>query len=181
MTAWRDLTDTFTRAELALPPVPEPLRSRLTTFGRWHWGTREHDRLTQYMFDRDVVENLLTAQDEVSVSQGGHGSNSYAITFCLAYQGLVIATQVGWGGVYMDKATQRARLAEVFTASETLLAEAPAPGKGWRLVCVASELRRFGACAWARADQPLRLETTSGAPVEVFTAARTLLRSGPLT
>lgn len=51
--------------------------------------------------------------DHVTISHGGHGINSYALTWRMAYGPLAMVVQDGWGGVYMGSAAN-GRLAELF-------------------------------------------------------------------
>jgi hypothetical protein len=113
-------------AGLVLPPIPEQFRTTFRKFGDWSWGTRELDRLEMYMFrhfanDRET-ETRVIPPDYMALSHGGHGSNSYFLTYHLVYRPIAIFFQIGWGGVYMDDAVQ-ARIFNRHCALATQLVE----------------------------------------------------------
>jgi hypothetical protein len=177
--AWADLTETFARAELPPPPIPAALLPSLTRYDRWHWGTRDVDRWHLYMLGDPVLEEFATTDGHAVISNGGHGINSYALTYGLNHRGLVVIAQAGWGGVYMDTDTQRAMVTALFAAVRALLDEPADPPPGWRLVCEVSDLRRYGACAWIRDGDPIRLDREDAEPAAKLVEALSLLRSGP--
>jgi len=176
---WADLTATLTDAKLPTPPVPDAMRAAMVRYDRWHWGTRAHDRHELYMFGPDLVETFARAEDHVVVSHGGHGVNSYALTYGLVHRGLVLLTQVAWGGVYMDPAAQRAALTTVFADCAALLDEPVEVPPGWRLVYAASDLHFRPTYGWLADDAPIQLPFTSADATAAMAAAHDLLRTGP--
>jgi hypothetical protein len=160
---WSEMLSTLGTSGLPVPPVPEELRAELAALGRWHWGTRSDDPMKpmeMYMFQPSLLERLLGdgTRDHVDLCHAGHGANSYALTYGLVYRGLVLLTQVGWGGAYMDNSAQSARLAEVYRRCLNLidLAERHQPAAGRHLVAVESELRGTALCGWAPVQRPVR-------------------------
>lgn len=128
------------------PPLPPDLPVR--ALDDHHWGVRDFDPMTHYLLRPSVLDDLL-AGDQLAVSHAGHGVNSYAITYALAWRGLVV-------------------LAEVFDACGTLI-EAAARRTGDRtLVCVESRLRDQSLCGW-------HPEIVPAAPGTALTAALDLL------
>jgi hypothetical protein len=129
-----------------------------------------------YFFGPDLVHRLMTgdAPDHVTVCHSGHGINSYMITYCLVYRGLVLLTQVGWGGVYMNKEVQRQALAKVFQGCQALIDRlearggAPTAARERRLVCLDSAGRRVATCRWVRTEEVDRRSPAQ--PVERGTA-----------
>jgi hypothetical protein len=138
ITAW------FRERNLPEPPLPAGLR--VTAFGPNHWGVRDFDPMDLYLLRPAVLTSLLAGGDQLAVCHAGHGVNSYAITYCVAHRGLVLITQVGWGGVYMDNSARAAELAEVFEACGALIARRVPDGR--TLVCVESRMRGQSLCGW---------------------------------
>lgn len=192
---WLDMLATFQSRNLPPPPVPESLRLELKTFDHWHWGTHYVSPESMYHFGPRLARRLLASDlpHHVGLSYSGHGINSYAITYFLVYRGLVVVTQVGWGGVYMDEELQRAALADVFRGCTSLIDSVDElerdPGSGRRLVVIESELRLESACGWASVNRPepdpsRRFEHYPVEPVEAGTAmaaAERILRDVPGT
>ncbi|RZS31444.1 hypothetical protein EV193_114137 [Herbihabitans rhizosphaerae] len=149
-----DLLATFASAGLPEPPVPEPLADGVRKLGRWHWATAEDGPPPedQYMFGAPLFERFLAPEmsSYLGVSHSGHGINSYAITYCLAHKGIMLLTQIGWGGVYMDNEAQATVLARVFTEVRALLDIEERPGR--RLMVLHSDLRG-DACGWIEIGQ----------------------------
>lgn len=113
-----------------------------------------------YMFRPSLAERLLGdgSRERVLLCHAGQGVNSYAVTYALVHRGLVLLTQVGWGGAHMDNAGQAGTLAALFDRCAWLIdaagAREPVPGRF--LVAVESELRGTSLCGWAPAERPVR-------------------------
>jgi hypothetical protein len=92
---------------LGFPPVPDELIVRFQEFGPWRWGTRKLNAGQMYSFVHfadGAGQRVSVPRNYVALSQGGHGINSYALTYHLVYRPIAIIFQIGWGGAYMDPA-----------------------------------------------------------------------------
>ena len=99
---YADLLDVFAGAVLAAPYVPKPLTARMARLGTWCWSSRPNDadlRMADYLLET-VDELTVAVEDHVTISHGGHGINSYALTWRMAYGPFAFVVQDGWGGVY---------------------------------------------------------------------------------
>ncbi len=114
-----------------------------------------------------MLTSLLDGDDQLAVCHAGHGVNSYAITYALAHRGLVLLTQVGWGGVYMDNSARAAELAEVFEACRALIARRVPDGR--TLVCVESRLRAQSLCGWHPEIVPVARGTALTTALDLLT------------
>ena len=140
--ALTNLLATFAEAGLIAPPIPDEFVRSLTSQGPWCWATRTVDPLAMYGFDRYPNEVLLgkCSDDYLGVSHGGHGANSYFLTYQLVLGRLAVMAQVRWGGVYMDASASRNDTSRLFSEIAALLDiagprnEEPGP----RLVVLAS-------------------------------------------
>ena len=157
--AVENLQATFTAAHLKVPPIPKRFVAALTLQHEWLWTTRLVHRLDMHMFDRYPDEVLMDnsegydVADYLAISHGGHGVNSYFLTYQLVTRRLAVFVQVGWGGAYMSEETSRRDVAVTYEGIDSLLsAAAPlidahvAPGP--RLVVLASPSRGVGADGW---------------------------------
>ena len=80
---------------------------RLHECGEWSWSSEaEHNFVADYSFDvaidlwkNEDLDHYLT---DLSVSQAGHGINSYALTLNAKLCNALLLVQVPCGGVYMD-------------------------------------------------------------------------------
>jgi len=151
---------------LPSPPVPPGLS--VTAFGEHHWGVRDFDPMAHYLLRPSVLDELL-AGDQLAVCHAGHGVNSYAITYGLAWRGLVVLAQVGWGGVYMDNAARAVELARVFDTCLALIAAAEQRTDDRRLVCVESRLRNQSLYGWHPEIVPVAPGTALTAALDLLT------------
>jgi hypothetical protein len=123
------------------------------------------------------------------VSHAGHGTNSYAINYHLVYRRLALFSQVLWGGLYTDKASSTAAVAELFgyckaliDAAEQCAAETEAPT---RLVCLYSSMRGVATVGWVKPPQDgakVVWQLLELSPLDrnaVLPEAERLLRAGP--
>jgi hypothetical protein len=147
MDAWADLAATFRSAKLPVPPVPEAMRDRLRSPEKWCWTTGTATSSGMYMDVFEYLDDVLAGRvdEEVSVSHGGHGVNSYAITLHLVHANLAVVTQLFWGGIYTDNAKATQRVAEVWRRCGALL-ERVDPAAPDRVVVLLSG-RVGSACA----------------------------------
>lgn len=155
---WLDLVSTFQSATLPIPPVPESLRDNVEVIERWNWGTLRLSRQAMYYLEPNLVEQLV-AQPEpfFAVSHGGHGANSYALTYLLGYQRLVLVMQVGWGGAYMNNTAQAALITRLFSGCAALIdteeQSAAANDDSRRLLCLEADLHGYAECGWIHRTQ----------------------------
>jgi len=154
LTAVGDLEQLFTEAGLAVPPVPAPLAESLELRDEWLFATRDVDRMDTYFLMPYIEEALAsTVDDYVAITHGGHGINSWSLNYLLVRSPLVVMTQVGWGGGYMDEARQTTRWAEEMSEVSALLDAMNGVSEGdlgGRLVVAYSDFRdlaRWGPVA----------------------------------
>lgn len=129
---------------LAYPFVPELFRGRLRAVASFTWATEPVNPFDLYMFLISCESLLALRNDSYAISHAGHGVNSYAITVRIAVPGLRLATQEGWGGLYMDRDKARFDVAAMFQAVAHCLALAEARPDRQRYV-IASSFR--GGCS----------------------------------
>jgi len=160
--ALRDLEAAFDDAGLARPPVPVALRRDLRALEAWCWSTRDDiDAGQMYAFGAYPLEALVgRPQNYLAVGHGGHGINSYAITYLLVYGRLALFTQALWGGTYSDGSSEAAvvsalfdRCARVVATYESCAAADLLPASA-RLIVVEHDLRPRRSCGWL--SQPLQ-------------------------
>jgi len=134
-------------------PIPPELAPDVRDRGEWWFGTNRHPNPAgMYLFDPVLKLMTQSTTDRFAVSHGGHGVNSYALTYLLMWGPLAVATQHGWGGVYMDDRLQASLIDSAFASVGQLVdavRSAPAlrsrPG---RLVVAVSDLEGSGAWGW---------------------------------
>lgn len=99
------------KASLAFPPLPDELAAHFQRFGPWWWGTRELNAFEMYLFGGIVGADGIEGPppDYMALCHAGHGVNSYALNYQLVFRPVAIIFQVGWGGIYGDKAKEAAR------------------------------------------------------------------------
>lgn len=156
-----EMLDLFDSEDLGLPPIPRLLRTALRARDYWCFASRDIETGLMYGCQEYPIE--VVSKDTgnyVAVSHGGHGLNSYAISYHLVYGRLALFAQTLWGGAYGDAAAASARVAaqlqrcaelietyEAYAAADLL---PPAPA---RLIVIESDLREGGICRWL--SQPL--------------------------
>ena len=166
-TGLEDARQTFEKANLQLPPIPERFVPDLRTIQPWCFATREVDRTTMYFFDEYLQEALAgKTPDYLAVSHGGHGFNSYSLNYQLVDGSLVLMAQALWGGIYMEEPETSARVAALFDRCAALIAameRAKSQGlmtaRPGRLVVFESDFRR--PCRWGWLDRTLDAEAAS--------------------
>ena len=101
-------------SNLVVPPLPEPLSHALRLREECLFSSRI-EASNPYNF-HDYVEEALqpSLADYVLVAHAGHGSNSYAISYYVAYSGYRILLQLAFGGAYMDNDVAGREIGEVF-------------------------------------------------------------------
>lgn len=146
---YHDMVQAFTSARLKLPPIPAPLRPFMQRQGRWCWGTRSVNTNEMYMGSHAYLDELLTrhVKDYAAVCHAGHGLNSYALNFILAYGPLCVIAQDSFGGAYRDPESSRKNIDATFSLTEGLLSllnENNIKAAQSRLIVVWSQFR--GVC-----------------------------------
>lgn len=118
-----DLSVTFSKANLPMPPIPTVFNGSIIRQDSWVWSTRAIDPMGMYMFG-DYLDEALAGPVEnyLAISHAGHGLNSYGLNYHLAYGPLVIFTQNGWGGAYGDSEADTERVATTFKFVASLIA-----------------------------------------------------------
>jgi hypothetical protein len=105
---------TFEKAGLVLPVVPEDLVPRFKLRGDWDWAT--HMRISAPYrssgFHLAALLGLLPAEfqktfripesDYLVIGHGGHGVNSYALSYYLVRGPLALFIDAMWGGAYTN-------------------------------------------------------------------------------
>lgn len=145
-----DATTQFAAAGLVFPPITAALVPRLRRVGEWCFATEDVDEAAMYLFERYPTAALTTdPRPYFAVSHGGHGVNSYALSYHLAIPGLTLVTQYGWGGGYMDNEATAARICEVYRRFTDLVAAlVDRQDVSRRLVLIESDIRGVGAWGW---------------------------------
>lgn len=114
--AW-DMIGTLTKSRLVVPPLGATDPSQISAFDRWHWGTRELGMRELYLFDVEAVaRNIIDHGPLFSLSHGGHGANSYALTLLTSAPSgdAVFFTQHGLWGAYSDEDKDIARINDAY-------------------------------------------------------------------
>jgi hypothetical protein len=97
------VTSFFRDAGLPVPPLPEPLASKLEDYPGNVWGTRQPSQaLYRLAWWVDEVENNWP-DDYLVVGQSGHGSGSMALHYFLVQGNLAMLLQLPWGGANDDR------------------------------------------------------------------------------
>lgn len=150
----------FRDAGLSMPPVPPALAHNIRMIQPWCFATRDINPQTMYMFDHYVQQALTgSAPDYLAFAHGGHGANSYALTYHLVDGALAVFAQVLWGGVYTDTEQARAEIQQLFSEVGSLISAAESardqqalPPRGRLIVC---ESPMRDVLAWGWLDDPL--------------------------
>jgi hypothetical protein len=112
-------------AGLTAPPVPAEFVSTFRKFGPWQWGTCEIDQGDMYFFKPFwTMWAGGLPEDYMAFSHGGHGANSYFLTYFLVYRPIAVLFQTGWGGGYMDANDAAADFARLCALSAHVVDEA---------------------------------------------------------
>lgn len=110
-----DLVCSFGRAGLAAPRIPTALVPRLRLLDEWRWSTlaegQQPSRIADYLMDAKWLTTAVP--DHVTVSHGGHGINSYALTWRMAIGPVALMVQGAWGG-WSGGPAEIGHLAELF-------------------------------------------------------------------
>lgn len=122
----------------------------------WVWSSEALDPIDMYM-TRPYVEGLIagTMPDHVAVSHSGHGVNSYALSFGIAWGQLGLLAQVAWGGAYDDAAQAARRWDEALSRCQRIVAVIQPPfvvADRKRVVYVESDYRQIRNCLIANGD-----------------------------
>ena len=150
------MLELFAAEGLGKPPIPRVFRSSFQARDHWCFASRDVEPGWMYGF-RVYPSEVITkgVENYVAVSHGGHGINSYAITYHLVYGRLALFAQTLWGGACTATASASARVADQFErcaelidtyeayAAADLLPSAPA-----RLIVIDSDLGRRGMARW---------------------------------
>lgn len=154
-----DLIAAFSDCGLGVPYIPVALRPTLRRVDEWWWATEGDpvERLDDYQ--GSSVDYLSgPVPDHVAVSHGGHGLNSYALTWRMAYGPVAIFVQAPWGGALSDGPRDVSEQALVFRRASRLIRTAvesrtaPGPRRMRRLLIV---VERYGGCSLRRWDGAL--------------------------
>lgn len=127
---YADLVDYFTASGLPVPPLPAPLRGDLRRVVGARWSSlvegEQPSELDDYLFQTDWLNGMVP--DHVTLSQGGHGIRSYALTLRMAWGPVAIAVQEFWGG-FDPSEDEAACVAQMFFAVRRVIKElgTPAP------------------------------------------------------
>lgn len=158
-------------AGIPLPPIPERFRSDLRTIAAWCFASRKIDPMSMYSFDFYLVEALMGRSPEyIAFCHAGHGINSYALSYHLVDEPLVLMVQAPFGGVYMDEPTTRRAIAAQFDRCAALLASIQ-KARGPSLTASPGHLIVFeslfrGVFAWGWLHDPLGDEEAAGTWLE---------------
>ena len=148
----------FGESGLVVPPVQDRFRAALREQGPWHWATCDVDPMEMYMLT-PYIERVLRdkVDDHVAITHGGHGSNSYSLNVGIVSDGLTMAVQTLWGGVYTDADVAADRWSQLMAGCASVLeahasADAEASSLDRRLVVFDSDFRDVRRCQWLQAE-----------------------------
>ncbi len=106
--AFDDMVTSLIKAGLAVPALPEALQAQLRQRSPWWWSTTESgpEPIEDYLMHMDPAAGYLRGPvtDHSSISHAGHGINSYALTWRLAFGPLAVLVQTPFGGAMSDAA-----------------------------------------------------------------------------
>jgi hypothetical protein len=113
-----------------------------------------------YAFGEYPVEAMrLGTPDYVAISHGGHGVNSYFLSYQLILGPLGLFTQIAFGGAYADPQAEIADMRDRFEAIAALIGVTERVMPMWdgrrRLLVLDSPGRGTQACAWVDLDDDL--------------------------
>lgn len=110
----------FASEGLTFPSIPIDVQSDFREIAAWVYGTRSDvpSLCETDWFINEVIQ--YSVPNYVMIGHAGHGINSYAIYFYLVLNYLALFIQIGWGGVYMDKAETTQAVAEAFSQADHL-------------------------------------------------------------
>ncbi len=121
-----DLASNFAGAGLSVPRLPRALAERLCRRGEWWWSSRldEPNPLEDYLWWPEPAGSCLRSPvpDHVTVAHAGHGLNSYALTWRLAFGPLAVRVQSAYGGIDSSDAEDVAEQASLFRRVSSLVA-----------------------------------------------------------
>jgi hypothetical protein len=124
--------------KLIVPPLPKTLTSSVRRSNRHTFSSRT-EVVSPYDFEQHVNEALdPQLADYVLVAHAGHGANSYAISYYVAWSGFRILFQLAWGGLYMDNEVAGQHICDVFNRFHDLWPTLCARDSKARPVLVAS-------------------------------------------
>jgi hypothetical protein len=90
-------------AGIARPPIGAVPTASINSYGRWSWGDRYVPAMLMYMFDIDLVAQMLSEHGRLfALSHAGHGANSYGLNLVTSKGPVAAFVQHLWGGVYTD-------------------------------------------------------------------------------
>ena len=179
-----DLLATFQSAGLPVPPIPQHLAGAVRRIDDWLWATQSLERMDMYTLK--CVESAYDSSDDLlAVSHGGHGVNSYFLTYGLVLGQLAVFVQAPWGGVYSVEADDVADMRAQFEQLAPLVAAAEEIRGRWdwrsRLVVVDSPVRGVRSAEWLdlQDESTWRDYPSPGSIPDVLEAAIRILRAGP--
>jgi hypothetical protein len=163
-----DLEEKFVAAGLGVPHVPLALRRRLKMRDTWWWATEETPEPMEDYLLRSVELLKGVVADHVSVSHAGHGVNSYALTWRLAFGPLAMIVQAPWGGGFSDEGRDVGDQAAMFRNASLIVKklenreESPSEPRVRNFLVIVSLLDGRFACAqfdgrhqrWDTVDMP---------------------------
>ncbi len=118
MTGLETARQTFLEAGLSFPTIPKELSAKLEERDEWLFATRKV-KTSPYDLRHYVQEGK--GEDYAILCHSGHGVNSYALQFYLAYRSLRMFLHLAWGGIYMDADESRKDIRECFSLADKLI------------------------------------------------------------
>jgi len=120
----------FSEEGAPFPPVPGVFEAGFRHIAPWTYGTRETPPASLYHIHNFTEEAASSSVgDYLLMGHDGHGMNSYAMHYYLVYGPLALFLQVGWGGVYMDKAQSVNGMSQLFAEVSSILQLMDTPQK----------------------------------------------------
>jgi hypothetical protein len=150
--AYPTMVEQFATCGLGAPHVPQSLKPALAHFDTWWWTTDDEEDTPSPDADYIMATAWLEGPvpDHLSVSHAGHGVNSYALTWRMAYGPVAMLVQAPYGGIYDNEAASVGAQAGLYRYASLLIqqieqrnAEPPSEPRVRQLFVYASLLRGF--------------------------------------
>jgi len=111
----------FTGMNLPVPFIPDEMSENILQISDSIYGSYQE---TRDLYDIDLfVKDVMTkpVSDYLLFGISGYGFNSYALHYYLVRDSLALFLQLGWGGTFEDRDSERDNIVNTFKMAETLI------------------------------------------------------------
>lgn len=119
------LAETFTRAGLPEPPVPEPFAALVQAFAPWWFGTRRTRGLYQYGAQLLAEAEDPQVLDYLIIGHAGPGGSAFSLHYYVRLGPLLVVLELGAAGGSCEPEVARQIVTEAFAAVQGLVAARP--------------------------------------------------------